>query len=154
MTRTELRDQLTVMLGGRAAEDITFHGEISTGASDDLERASELARQMVTRFGMSDRMGNLTYGRPLAGRFLQSPFANEERNYSDRTAEAIDDEVHAMIQDSYEISRQILINRHDDLQRIARELIKRETLDRSALEEILREGMMDDTTHRNAISAA
>jgi cell division protease FtsH len=154
MTRTELRDQLAVMLGGRAAEDITFQGEISTGASDDLERASELARQMVTRFGMSERMGNLTYGKPLAGRFLQSPFTPEERNYSDRTAEAIDDEVHAMIQDSYEISRQILIDRHDDLERIARELIKRETLDRPALEQILREGMKDNLQHRDVITAA
>jgi len=94
MTRSELRDQLTVMLGGRAAEEITFHGEISTGAANDLERASELARQMVTRFGMSERLGNLTYGKPFTGRFMQSPFTAEERNYSDRTAELIDDEVH------------------------------------------------------------
>ena len=71
MTRTELRDQLTVMMGGRAAEEVIFEGEISTGAANDLERASELARQMVMRFGMSDRLGQLTYGkslrRPLPG---------------------------------------------------------------------------------------
>ena len=64
MTRAELLDQLTVMLGGRAAEEITFDGEISTGATNDLERASELARQMVTRFGMSEKMGHITYGKP------------------------------------------------------------------------------------------
>src|SRR4030095_1444570 len=74
MPRSELLDQLTVMLAGRAAEEITFHGEISTGASNDLERASELARQMVTRFGMSEKRGHLRYGKPLAGRFLRSPF--------------------------------------------------------------------------------
>jgi cell division protease FtsH len=138
MTRTELRDQLTVMLGGRAAEEITFHGEISTGASNDLERASELARQMVTRFGMSERMGNLTYGKPLAGRFLQSLLAGEERNYSDRTAEAIDEEVHRLVDECYARSRVILLDRHPHLELIAVELIKRETLDRSALDELLR----------------
>ncbi|MBI4474093.1 MAG: ATP-dependent metallopeptidase FtsH/Yme1/Tma family protein [Acidobacteria bacterium] len=137
MTRTELLDQLTVMLGGRAAEEITFAGEISTGASDDLERASELARQMVTRFGMSGRMGNLTYGRPLAGRFLQSPFAGEERNYSDRTAEAIDEEVHALVDECYERSRKILLSRRPQLESIAAELINRETLDRDALQRLI-----------------
>src|SRR6516165_8846432 len=65
MTRAELLDQLTVMLGGRAAEEVIFSGEISTGASNDLERASELSRQMVTRFGMSEKLGHLTYGKPL-----------------------------------------------------------------------------------------
>lgn len=138
MTRAELRDQLTVMLGGRAAEEIIFEGEISTGASDDLERASELARQMVTRFGMSERMGNLTYGKPLAGRYLQSPLALEERNYSDKTAEAIDDEVHRLIDECFERARNMLFTRHSQLESIARELIKRETLDRSALNELIR----------------
>jgi cell division protease FtsH len=138
MTRSELLDQLTVMLGGRAAEEITFHGEISTGASNDLERASELARQMVTRFGMSDKLGNLTYGRPLAGRFLQSPVLAEERNYSDRTAELIDEEVHRMIDESYELSKSIVLTRREQLERIGRELIQKETLDRAALDELIR----------------
>jgi cell division protease FtsH len=138
MTRSELSDQLTVMLGGRAAEEITYKGEISTGASDDLERASELARQMVTRFGMSDRMGNLTYGKPLAGRFLQSAFSGEERNYSDKTAEAIDDEVHRLIDECYDRSRNTLLTRYPQLERIAQELITKETLDRAALDELVR----------------
>src|SRR5215469_4539561 len=101
MTRTELIDQLTVMLGGRAAEEVIFKGEISTGASNDLERASELARQMVTRFGMSERMGHLTYGRPLPTRFLPSPLIGEERNYSEKTAEDIDQEVQKLIDECY-----------------------------------------------------
>jgi cell division protease FtsH len=139
MTRSELIDQLTVMLGGRAAEDITFHGEISTGAGNDLERASELARQMVTRFGMSERLGHLTYGKPVAGRFLQSPFAGEERNYSDRTAELIDDEVHRLVSEAFDSSRNILTNHHAQLERIAHELIQKETLDRAELDQLLRE---------------
>jgi cell division protease FtsH len=138
MTRSELRDQLTVMLGGRAAEEIIFEGEISTGASNDLERASELARQMVTRFGMSERMGHLTYGKPLAGPYLQSPFAFEQNNYSDRTAEAIDDEVHRLIDESFEVARNILFRRRTELENIALELIRRETLDRAALDDLLR----------------
>jgi len=138
MTRAELHDQITVMLGGRAAEEITFNGEISTGASNDLERASELARQMVTRFGMSEKMGHITYGKPLAGRFLQSPFAAEERNYSDKTAEEIDVEVHHLIDECYERSRNILRDRHIQLERIARDLTHKETLDRAALDELLR----------------
>lgn len=148
MTRSELREQLAVMLGGRAAEELTFHGEISTGASDDLERASELARQMVTRFGMSERLGNLTYGKPFAGRFLESRFTAEERNYSDRTAEVIDEEVHRLIDESYDTSRSILMNRHGQLERIARELIQKETLDRAALDEL-----MHAATERTTLSS-
>jgi cell division protease FtsH len=79
MTKPEMLDQLAVMLGGRAAEEIVYDGVISTGAANDLERASELARQMVMRFGMSERLGQLTYGRPLTNRFLSSPFTAEER---------------------------------------------------------------------------
>jgi cell division protease FtsH len=140
MTRAELRDQLTVMLGGRAAEEITFDGEISTGASDDLERASELARQMVTRFGMSEKLGYLTYGKPPGHRFLQSPLLGEERNYSEKTAEIIDEELHRLIDESYDVSRSILLKRHSQLQHIARELIQKETLDRVALDELLKAG--------------
>ena len=146
MTRSELLDQLTVMLGGRAAEEITFHGEISTGASNDLERASELARQMVTRFGMSERLGNLTYGKPMSGRFLQSPFTAEERNYSDRTAELIDDEVQRLISEAYELSRSILTSRHAQLERIAQALIQKETLDRVELDQLLHESPQKETT--------
>jgi cell division protease FtsH len=145
MTRSELIDQITVMLGGRAAEEIVFHGEISTGAADDLERASELARQMVTRFGMSDRLGNLTYGKPGGGRFLQSPFAAADRNYSERTAELIDDEVHRLISEGYDVSRAILTRRYAQLERIAHELIQKETLDRAELDQLLNESTGNET---------
>jgi cell division protease FtsH len=136
MTRPELEDQLTVMMGGRVAEELVYHGEVSTGAADDLERASELARQMVTRFGMSMGLGQLTYGRPMKSRFLSS-WSSEEQNYSERTAETIDEEVRRLSNDCYERARTILTSRRDDLERLAHELIERETIDRTRLEALL-----------------
>jgi len=79
MTLPELEDQITVMMGGQAAEENIHHGVISTGAGDDLQRVSELIRQMVMRFGMSDRLGHLNYG-AQAAQFLRFPFVPEEHN--------------------------------------------------------------------------
>jgi cell division protease FtsH len=87
---------------------------------------------------MSEKMGHLTYGKPLTGRFLQSPFTAEERNYSEKTAEAIDEEVHKVIDECYGRSRDILLSRHAQLESIAKELIVKETLDRAALDELVR----------------
>ena len=95
MTQAELEDQIAVLLGGRAAEEIEYAGVVSTGAADDLQRASELSRQMVTRFGMSDRLGKPTWGVSVGSQFLKAPFQMEERNYSERTAEMIDTEAPA-----------------------------------------------------------
>jgi cell division protease FtsH len=94
---------------------------------------------MVTRFGMSERMGHLTYGKPLAGRFLQVPTL-EERNYSDKTAEEIDEEVHRLVNDAFERARSILSPRRTDLKLIAHELISKETLDRPMLDKLIRDG--------------
>lgn len=137
MTQPEIEDQLAVMLGGRAAEELTYNGVISTGAANDLERASELARQMVTRFGMSPRLGHLTYGQPLSGRFLSPAFLSEERNYSEETAGIIDAEVRRIVDESYERVKDILTDRREELQRIATELIRKETLDHDELEKLL-----------------
>jgi cell division protease FtsH len=139
MTRAELEDQITVMMGGRAAEEIVYHGEISTGAANDLERASELARQMVTRFGMSANLGNLTYGRPLGGQFLAG-WSAEDRNYSDETAKSIDEEVRRISDECHDRSMAILTIRREELERIARELMDKETLDRGRLQQLLGEG--------------
>jgi cell division protease FtsH len=136
MTRAELEDQITVMMGGRAAEEIVYHGEISTGAANDLERASELARQMVTRFGMSANLGNLTYGRPLGGQFLAG-WSAEDRNYSDETAKSIDEEVRRISDECHDRSMAILTIRREELERIARELMDKETLDRGRLQQLL-----------------
>ena len=137
MTKPEMDDQLAVMLGGRAAEEIIYDGVVSTGASNDLERASELARQMVTRYGMSERLGQLTYGRPTTARFLSSPFRAEERNYSEQIAEEIDHEVRRIIDESYDQVKAILIGRRDELERIAKALIQKETLNRNELDRLL-----------------
>jgi cell division protease FtsH len=137
LTKPELEDRIAVMLGGRGAEDIIYAGVVSTGASDDLQRASELARQMVTQYGMSQQLGNLTYGAPMAQRFLSNPFADSARNYSERTAQQIDDAVRALVDSAYSRVRQILERRKGDLERIATELIRKETLDRLELQQLV-----------------
>jgi cell division protease FtsH len=137
MTLPELEDQIAVMMGGRAAEESVYDGVISTGAADDLQRASELIRQMVMRFGMSDRLGHLTYGAPQTAQFLRFPFGSEERNYSEKTSEAIDEEVRRISDRLYLRAKTILTSRQDDLERIAHELIQKETLDRGQIEFLL-----------------
>ena len=139
LTQPELEDRLAVMLGGRAAEEIVYAGVVSTGASDDLEKSSETARQMVTRFGMSPRLGQLTYGRTQNSKYLPSGQGFEERNYSENTAELIDEEVHRIIDATYERVREILNLHRPSLERIAQELIAQETLNREELERILNE---------------
>jgi cell division protease FtsH len=137
LTRPELEDRVAVLLGGRAAEDIVYNGVVSTGAADDLERATELVRQMVTRFGMSPELGLLTYGRVHAARFLGDAFAPEERNYSERTAEQIDAEVRRVMDASYKRVKKILLERREEMDRIAEQLIRKESLDRAEIEALL-----------------
>lgn len=100
--------------------------------------AIELARQMVTRFGMSPRLGHPTYGQPLNGRFLSPAFLSEERNYSEETAGVIDAEVRRIVDESYERVKDVLTDRREELQRIAAKLIRTETLDCDALERLLK----------------
>ena len=137
MTQQELEDQIAVLLGGRAAEEIEYKGVVSTGAADDLERASALVRQMVTRFGMSEPLGKLTYGRPLASPFLKSPFDMEERNYSDRTADAIDNESRRILDQIYGRVKDILLRRSAEMKRISEALVRKETLERSELDQLI-----------------
>jgi len=137
MTKPQLEDQIAVLLGGRTAEEIHYGGVVSTGAADDLERATALVRQMVTRFGMSDPLGPLTYGRSLGGQFLKSPFDMEERNYSERTAERIDDESRRIVDETHKRVTEILLKRRDPMERISRELIRKETLERAELDQLL-----------------
>ncbi|HWF46751.1 MAG TPA: ATP-dependent zinc metalloprotease FtsH [Bryobacteraceae bacterium] len=137
MTKPQLEDQLCVMLGGRGAEYLVFDGVVSTGASDDLQRATELARQMITRFGMSDRLGNMTYGLPPNQRFLRSVVGMEERDYSDRTAQVIDEEVRKLIDTSYDHVKKVLQENRPALERIVHRLIEKETLDEEDLKALL-----------------
>jgi cell division protease FtsH len=138
MTRGELNDRIAVMLGGRAAEELSC-GDISTGAQNDLERATETARQMVCRFGMSDVLGPLTFGRPAGARFLETPVSlGEERNFSEETARAIDAEVRATVERAHERARGVLRQKKHLLERIATQLLDVETLEREDLEQIMR----------------
>jgi cell division protease FtsH len=137
MTEPELEDQIAVLMGGRAAEEIEYRGVVSTGAADDLQRASELARQMVTRFSMSERLGKPTWGRSAAPQFLKSPFEMEERNYSERTAEMIDEEVRRILDETYRRVMEILLKNRRPMERISRELVRKETLDRAELDQLM-----------------
>jgi cell division protease FtsH len=137
VTREELFDRICVLFGGRVAEELICK-DISTGAHDDLTRATETARQMVTRLGMSEKLGPQTFGRAQESRFLQG-MGVEERNYSEETARAIDGEVRSILDAQHARARKILESRHDALERLARRLIEVETLDRQAIDVLVAE---------------
>ncbi len=137
MTEAELCDALAVMMGGRTAEELVFH-DVSTGAQNDLERASELARQMVCRFGMS-KLGPQTFGRAAGAPFLGggSPVSFEERNFSEATAQAIDLEVRRLLETAHAVATDCLMARRSTLDAVAAELLVKETLERAALEALV-----------------
>ena len=152
LTQPELEARIAVLLGGRASEDTVFDGVVSTGASDDLEKASELARQMVTRYGMSKSLGNLTYGIAHQSRFLKTPFASEERNYSEHTSEQIDGEVRGIIDRIYSQVRGGLKARRLDLDRIAVVLMRKETLEGDELQTLLSTSLPQEPGDRLPLS--
>jgi len=136
MTHDELLDRMCVMLGGRAAEELVL-GDRSTGAQNDLERCTETARQMVTRFGMSPELGPLTYGKSQSARFLDTPMSlGEERNYSEETARTIDREVRLLVETQARRAREILESKRDALLAITDRLLTIETLERAELEQL------------------
>lgn len=104
---------------------------------------------MITRFGMSERLGQLTYGRPLTSRFLSSQFTSEERNYSERTAEMIDEEARQIVDETYQRVKAVLTNRRAELEGIAQELIRKETLSRSELEKLTTLPLSQEVTASN-----
>jgi cell division protease FtsH len=138
MTREELESKMSVLLGGRAAELIIF-GHLSTGAADDLRRVTDIARSMVTRYGMSERLGSVAYDRDprsfLGGPSL--PSVQHEQDYADETAAAIDEEVRGIVQHAMDRALAILRQKRDMLERSARRLLEKETLDENDLAEIL-----------------
>ncbi|MGD2171180.1 MAG: ATP-dependent zinc metalloprotease FtsH [Gammaproteobacteria bacterium] len=125
-TRSELNDKLAILLGGRVAEELVF-GEISSGASNDLERASEIARDMVTRLGMSDELGPLTYGRRQHSLYLGGEYT-EEKNFSEKTAQYIDIEVKSLVVDARQRARDILEKQRSTLEDMANLLQEKEVL--------------------------
>ncbi|HZQ81399.1 MAG TPA: ATP-dependent zinc metalloprotease FtsH [Gaiellaceae bacterium] len=134
-SRSALLDQLAMMLGGRAAEEIVFQ-EITTGAANDLERATAMSRQMVTRYGMSEKLGPRVFGadprEPFMGRDLRS-----EPSYSEEMAHEIDDEIYRLIEDAHGRAGQVLVEHEPQLHAIAAILIEHETIDKDQFERLL-----------------
>ena len=146
MTRDELRDRICTLLGGRAAEEIAC-GDVSTGAENDFERATEIARQMVCRFGMSEKLGLVTYGRTGPARYAGFHDAVEDRRCSEATSRAIDAEIFAILSTEHTRARAVLRERRAALDGIARLLLAKETIERADLEAIVR-------AHARAAAAA
>jgi cell division protease FtsH len=126
-TRAELLDTMAMTLGGRAAEEIVF-GEITTGASNDLEKVTETAKQMVMRFGMSERLGPRVFGHDRSQPFLGREFSAEP-DYSDEIAREIDDEVRRIVEDAHQTSKDILSEHREQLDTISKILLERETIE-------------------------
>ncbi|MGE5591664.1 MAG: ATP-dependent zinc metalloprotease FtsH [Bacillota bacterium] len=135
VTKQELLDRITHALGGRAAEKVVFN-EISTGAENDLETATKLARRMVTEYGMSEELGNMAYGTKEEMVFLGRDIARE-RNYSEEVASAIDREVRKIMNQCYQAADEILRQNRKKLDRLAEVLLERETIEGNQLDEIL-----------------
>ena len=134
-SRSRFRDELAGLLGGRAAEELVFQ-DVTTGAANDLERATRLARKMVTEYGMSERLGPLTFGQKEELVFLGKEIG-EQRNYSEEVARQIDEEVRRFIEEAYARAKEVLSRHRDRLDRLAHALIERETLEGEELKAIL-----------------
>jgi cell division protease FtsH len=138
MTRTDLLNQLAVLLAGRTAEEIAL-GEISTGAQNDLQRATDIARAMVTEFGMSDSVGAINYAAQKRSRFLDLGIPNEAGPFAEETAQLIDREVKRIITDSHGLARRILTERRYTLEAVTRRLLEKEVMDGEELRAIMTE---------------
>jgi cell division protease FtsH len=136
LTQSELEDRIAVLLGGRVAEEVIY-GEISTGAHNDLERATEMARLMVMQYGMSEQLGPMTFGGGQQAVFLRSSGLPQEREYSEETARRIDGETRSIIDRIYDRVRSLLTARKRVLMEAAAELKVRETLEGNRLRELL-----------------
>jgi cell division protease FtsH len=127
-TRAELNDTMAMTLGGRAAEEIVF-SEITTGASNDIEKVTQTAKQMVMRFGMSEKLGPRVFGHDHGQPFLGREFSTEP-DYSDEIAREIDDEVRRIIESAHKRATGILVEHEHDLKNISEILVKRETIEK------------------------
>lgn len=135
ISREQFEDQIAFGMGGRAAEEIVFN-QLTTGASDDLQKATRRARAMVTQFGMSTLLGPRAYGSNNGSIFLGREIG-EQRDYSEQYAEEIDNEVKRILEANYTRAKNILNENRDKLEMIAAVLIEQETLDRQNFEELM-----------------
>lgn len=136
-SRSYLENQMAVALGGRIAEEIIFgEEEVTTGASNDLQQVARVARQMITRFGMSDRLGPVALGRQQGNMFLGRDIV-AERDFSEETAAIIDEEVRQLVDTAYQRAKSVLTNNRAILDRLAQMLVEKETVDADELQELL-----------------
>ncbi|MBO1515142.1 ATP-dependent zinc metalloprotease FtsH [Metabacillus bambusae] len=143
MTKPELLDKITGLLGGRVAEEIVF-GEVSTGAHNDFQRATGIARKMVTEYGMSEKLGPLQFGQSQGGQVFLGRDLHNEQNYSDAIAHEIDMEIQRFIKESYERARQILTENREKLELVAQTLLEIETLDAAQIASLVEHGKLPD----------
>jgi cell division protease FtsH len=144
-TRAELTDSMAMTLGGRAAEEIVF-GEITTGASNDLEKVTETAKQMVMRFGMSERLGPRVFGHDRGQPFLGREFSAEP-DYSDEIAREIDDEIRRMVESAHQTAKSLLSEKSTELEEISQLLLERETIDAEQFQALLEGKRGDEVFH-------
>jgi cell division protease FtsH len=136
LTRSELEDRIAVLLGGRAAEEAVY-GEVSTGAHNDLERSTEMARLMVTQYGMSDKLGPLTFGGGQQALFLKGSGISAERDFGEDTARTIDEEIRSLVDRIYDRVRALMTEKKAVLVAAAAELKQRETIEGDRLRQLL-----------------
>jgi cell division protease FtsH len=134
-TKSALMDRLAMTLGGRAAEELVFH-EVTTGAANDLEKVTSIAKQMIMRYGMSEKLGPRVLGRNHDMPFLGREMGNEP-DYSEEIAREIDDEIRRVIEEAHELAVNTLKTHMDELHRISGLLIERETIDKDQFERLL-----------------
>lgn len=144
MTKPELLDKITGLLGGRVAEEIVF-GEVSTGAHNDFQRATGIARRMVTEFGMSDKLGVGQFGQSSGGQVFLGRDIHNEQNYSDAIAFEIDLEIQRILKECYERAKTILTENRDKLDLIAKTLLEVETLNAEQIEYLIQNGRMPES---------
>jgi len=136
-SRSYLENQMAVALGGRIAEELIFgEEEVTTGASNDLQQVASVARQMVTRFGMSDRLGPVALGRQQGNMFLGRDIV-AERDFSEETAATVDDEIHHLVEVAYRRAKEVLVNNRHVLEQLATMLVEKETVDAEELQDLL-----------------
>src|SRR6185436_18315339 len=136
LTRSELEDRIAVLLGGRAAEEVVY-GEVSTGAHNDLDRSTEMARLMVMQYGMSDKLGPLTFGGGQQSLFLKGSGISAERDFGEDTARTIDEEIRSIVDRIYDRVRTLMTERKAMLVAVAGELKQRETIEGDRLRQLL-----------------
>ncbi|SEN83480.1 membrane protease FtsH catalytic subunit [Mesobacillus persicus] len=150
MTKPELLDKITGLLGGRVAEEIVF-GEVSTGAHNDFQRATGIARKMVTEYGMSDKLGPLQFGQAQGGQVFLGRDIGNEQNYSDAIAYEIDLEIQRIIKECYAKAKQILTDNRDKLDIIAQTLLEVETLDAEQIKHLADHGTLPDRSSSTTV---